>query len=85
MQTHNPHREWIIKPASAHAHKEWQQAVAAEPELMTAELERLQTRPLDRSDNPRRTAQLKYDLATRAIDGTLLPQWQREIIASGRI
>ncbi|MEI6374768.1 MAG: hypothetical protein WCP26_13395 [Actinomycetes bacterium] len=59
--------------------------MAAEPELMTAELERLRTRPLDRSDNPRRTAQLKYDLATRAIGGEQLPQWQREITASGRI
>ena len=76
---------WVVKPASARARKEWETASAAEPELMKAELERLKTRPLDRSDNPRRTARLKGPLGARSIGGTKLPQWQREITGSGRI
>ena len=77
--------EWTIKPATAQALKEWERACTAAPELMAAERERLLTRPLDRSDNPRRTAQLKYQLAKRRIGNKILPQWQREISAAGRI
>ena len=76
---------WVIKPASEQARKEWESALLAEPELMAIERERLRTRPMDRSDNPRRTAQLKYRLATRTIDGKVLPQWQREVTGSGRV
>ena len=77
--------EWKIKPATAQALKEWDSVCTEAPELMAAERERLRTRPLDRSDNPRRTAQLKYKLATRRIGDKVLPQWQREISAAGRV
>jgi hypothetical protein len=40
---------------------------------------------LDRSDNPRRTAQLHGALATRQLGEVKLPQWQHEITSSGRI
>ena len=76
---------WTIKPASAIAHKQWQNAVEVEPDLMAKTRERLLTRPLYRGDNPRRTAQLHGRLATRKIGGTTLPQWQHEITASGRV
>lgn len=74
-----------MKPASEQARKQWLQALAAEPELMDAERTRLRTRPLDRSANPRRTAQLKGGLATRTIGGKTLPQWQQELTSAGRL
>lgn len=52
---------------------------------MHAERERLMSRRLDRSDNPRRSAQLKFDLAYRWIGERKLPQWQREITSGGRL
>lgn len=77
--------QWVVKPASAKVRKEWRAACAAAPELMDAELARLATRPMDRSDNPRRTARLKGPLGTRSIGGKSIPQWQREITGSGRL
>lgn len=77
--------EWTIKPATAQALKEWEHACSQAPDLMAAERERPRTRPLDRSENPRRTAQLKYKLATRRVGDKVLPQWQREISAAGRV
>ena len=77
--------QWTIRPASERSRKQWQEAVAAEPELMAAERERLQIRPLDRSANPRRTARLRAGLAIRLIGDKRLPQWQHEITAAGRI
>lgn len=74
-----------MKPASEQAHRQWQAALAAEPELMAAERDRLRFRPLDRSANPRRTARLKAGLASRVVGGKSLPQWQHELAAAGRI
>ncbi len=59
--------------------------MAAEPELMSALRERLRLRPLDRSDNPNRTHQLRPPLAEKVIGGKRLPQWQHEITSSGRV
>jgi hypothetical protein len=47
--------------------------------------ERLRSRPLDRSDNPNRTHQLKPPLADKVIGGKRLPQWQHEVSGSGRV
>jgi hypothetical protein len=47
--------------------------------------ERLRSRPLDRSDNPNRTHQLKPPLADKVIGGKRLPQWQHEISGNGRV
>lgn len=77
--------EWTVKPASEQAHKQWLLAFTAEPELMAAERVRLGTRPLDRSANPRRTAQLKGKLATRTVGEATLPQWQQELTSAGRL
>lgn len=52
---------------------------------MEAERERLRTRPTDRSDNPRRTAQLKGQFRDRDVGGVKLPQWQHELSSAGRI
>lgn len=52
---------------------------------MAAERERLRTRPLDRSANPRRTARLRGGLASRSVDGKSLPQWQHQITSAGRV
>ena len=52
---------------------------------MAAERERLRTRPLDRSANPRRTARLQGGLSSRSVDGKPLPQWQHEITSAGRV
>jgi hypothetical protein len=60
-------------------------ATATEPELMSALRERLRLRPLDRSDNPNRTHQLKPPLAAKIIGGKRLPQWQHERSSSGRV
>jgi hypothetical protein len=59
--------------------------MAAEPELMAALRGRLLLRPLDRSDNPNRTHQLRPPLAEKVIGGKRLPQWQHEISSSGRV
>jgi hypothetical protein len=80
-----PESSWTIKPASARAHKEWTEAIAAEPEVMAATRKRLRTRPLDRSDNPRRTGRLHGELGGRRIGEQTLPQWQHEMTAAGRI
>lgn len=74
-----------MRPASEQARKQWDAAVAAEPELMAVERDRLTSRPLDRSANPRRTGRLKAGLASRRVGETHLPQWQQEITAAGRL
>lgn len=76
---------WTIRAASARAQREWEAAIAAEPDLMAAVRERLRLRPLDRSDNPNRTHRLKPPLDAKTIDGQKLPQWQHEITSAGRI
>lgn len=78
-------RPWTIKPASARAQKEWDEASTAEPELMTALRERVRLRPLDRSDNPNRTHRLKPPLAEMRVRDRRLTQWQHEISGSGRV
>jgi hypothetical protein len=75
----------VVRPASERAQRQWQNASDAEPELMAAERERLRTRPLDRSTNPRRTARLKGGLASRSVGEKQLPQWQHELTAARRI
>lgn len=55
------------------------------PDLMAAVRNRLRERPLDRSDNPRRTHRLRPPLDTKRIGDRLLPQWQYEISAAGRV
>lgn len=47
--------------------------------------ERLRERPLDRSDNPRRTHRLRPPLDSIRIGDRRLPQWQHELSAAGRI
>lgn len=59
--------------------------MAAEPEPMEKERDRLRHRPLDRGSNPRRTHPLKGPLAARTIEKKKLPQWQHEITGAGRI
>lgn len=78
-------RDWTVRPVSRRVLREWQSAQAAEPDLMAAERERLRTRPMDRSANPRRTARLKAGLAMRNIGGARLAQWQHELTGGGRI
>lgn len=80
-----PDAAWTIKAASARAQREWEEANAAEPQLMAALRERLRLRPLDRSDNPNRTHRLKPPLDSKKVDGQKLPQWQHEITSAGRI
>ncbi len=46
---------------------------------------RLTERPLDRSDNPRRTHRLRGTLGTKRVDGKVLEQWQFEMSSAGRI
>ena len=55
------------------------------PDLMAAIRDRLRERPLDRSDNPRRTHRLRPPLDRKRIGDRLLPQWQYEISAAGRV
>ena len=74
-----------MRAASARAHREWEAANAAEPDLMAAVRERLRLRPLDRSDNPNRTHRLKPPLDSKKVDDQELPQWQHEITSAGRI
>ncbi len=76
---------WKVKTVSSSVEKQWKLALAAEPELMEEERERLKTRPLDRSRNPRRTHQLKGGLAQRRIGNQVLEQWQHEITGPARI
>lgn len=78
-------RQWVLRPASARARREWEDATAADPEVMAAIRERLRSRPLDRSDNPSRTHQLRGPLADKRIGDKRLPQWQHELSASGRV
>jgi hypothetical protein len=75
---------WTIRPASATAAKEWNAAIAAQPDLMAAERDRLRTRPLERT-NPRRTHPLQGKLAAAKVGDIRLPQWQHEITGAGRI
>ena len=77
--------DWTIRPVSQQVHKQWDAAIAAEPDLMTALRTRLRTRPLDRSDNPRRTGKLHGDLGRRRIGDASLSQWQHEITGAGRV
>ncbi len=52
---------------------------------MAALRDRLRLRPLERSDNPNRTHQLKGQLAEKWIGDVRLRQWQHEITGAGRI
>jgi hypothetical protein len=81
----NSERVWSVRPASSKARRQWEDACDQEPDLMAAVRERLQTRPLDRSDNPRRLGQLKGKLREKKVGDTKLPQWQYEITAGGRL
>ena len=47
--------------------------------------ERLRLRPLDRSDNPNRTHQLKPPLAEKRVGDRKLAQWQHELTGGGRV
>jgi hypothetical protein len=47
--------------------------------------ERLRSRPLDRSDNPNRTRQLKPPLAEKVVGAKRLQQWQHELTSGGRV
>lgn len=76
---------WSIRFASARAKSEWEKAVASEPDIMASEKERFHSRPLDRSDNPRRTHPLKSSRGSTTILGEALPVWQREPTSGGRI
>lgn len=77
--------KWRVLHASRRSKKEWRRAADSMPDLMAAEKRRLETRPTDRSANPRRTAQLKGKLKDRLIGDKRLPQWQHEITGAGRI
>lgn len=85
IQSRPDPQPWTVKPASAHAHKQWQEAVQREPDMMSAERARLTEKPTFRGDNPRRTHQLKHDLAIRKVGSDKLPQWQHELTSGGRI
>lgn len=83
--TTTPVIEYVIKPATSRAERQWRDALASEPELMGRVRERLRTRPMDRSDNPNRTHRLKPPLADFTIGDRKLPQWQHEFSSTGRI
>jgi hypothetical protein len=55
------------------------------PDLIAAVRNRLRERPLDRSDNPGRTHRLRLPLDKKRMGDRLLPQWQYEISAAGRV
>ncbi len=55
------------------------------PDLIAAVRNRLRERPLDRSDNPGRTHRLRPPLDKKRMGDRLLPQWQYEISAAGRV
>lgn len=76
---------WRVIFASRKAEKQWDSCEAQEPELFAEEVERLKSRPTDRSRNPRRTGSLKGGLGERRIAGKKLPQWQHEITSGGRV
>ena len=76
---------WTVRPASRAALRQWEDAVAAQPDLMAGVRDRLRTRPTDRSDNPNRTHRLKPPLHEGRVGDSKLPQWQHEITAAGRI
>lgn len=76
---------WVVKPASAQARKAWEKAKKQEPDLIAKEKERLENRPLERGENPTRAHQLRGALATRAVGGVKLDQWQHELTSDGRI
>jgi hypothetical protein len=76
---------WDLKPASAKANREWDDAKAREPDLMEKVRERLTTRPLDRSDNPRRTHTLQGSLGVKWVGDQKLSVWQHEFTGSGRV
>ena len=78
-------RPWILRPASARAQREWDWAMRSAPDVMVAVRDRLRRDPLDRSDNPRRTHRLWAPLDTKRIGDRVLPQWQHEISAAGRV
>lgn len=59
--------------------------MTAQPELMKRAKARLVERPLDRSDNPRRTHRLPGTLSVKLVDGKVLEQWQFELSSAGRI
>lgn len=77
--------DWVVRPASRAALRQWEAAIAAEPALMAGVRDRLRTRPMDRSDNPNRTHLLKPPLHVGRIGDAKLPQWQHEITAAGRV
>lgn len=56
-----------------------------QPELMQRAKARLAERPLNRSDNPRRTHRLRGTLGTKVVAGKVLEQWQFELSSAGRI
>lgn len=79
-------QRWSIRFSSARAKREWDDATLAEPEIMRDEKERLHTKPLDRSENPRRTHPLKGSRTFVApSNDEKLPLWQREPTSAGRI
>lgn len=78
-------RPWNLKPASANARREWEESKTREPDLVEKVRERLTTRPLDRSDNPRRTHQLKGSLGVKWVGDQKLPVWQHEFSGGGRV
>lgn len=52
---------------------------------MAAVRERLRGRPLDRSDNPERTHRLPPPLDRKRVGDRVLPEWQHEFSAAGRV
>jgi hypothetical protein len=52
---------------------------------MAKEKERLESRPLERGDNPQRTHKLRGSLSTRKVEGVTYEQWQHEITGAGRV
>lgn len=80
-----PELPWIVLFGTRKAKKDWELAFRQAPQLFTEELKRLQLRPIDRSQNPRRTAPLRFELAHRRIGSKSLPQWQHELTSAGRI
>jgi hypothetical protein len=76
---------WDIRPVSANAKKQWDEANEREPELIEKVRERLRSRPMDRSDNPKRTHPLKGSLGVKWVGGKQLPVWQHELTGAGRV
>ena len=76
---------WVIKPASARARKQWQQATEQQPEVMSIVKHKLENDPIERGDNPGRTHKLRGKLGRRNIDGIAYEQWQHELTSAGRV